>query len=84
MPPVIIDLSHRYFNPMGDGKFRIAFIDRTIVEKITEGFIRGSTCIIRHCGRVFVAREVTDALGGQYDLIMSESKLEVVPAFQPS
>jgi hypothetical protein len=36
-------------------------------------------CIIRHCGRVFVALEITDALGGRYNLTVIESKLELVP-----
>ena len=78
--PVVVDLSHRYFNPLGGGKFRITSIDRATVEKVTEGFIEGRTCIIRHCGRVFLALEITDTCRGSYNLTVIETKLQLVPA----
>jgi hypothetical protein len=76
VPPIIIDLSRRYLSPIGDGRFKVTFIDRATVEKITEGFIQDTTCIVRHCGRVFVSLEMTGASGGRYNLTMTETKLE--------
>jgi hypothetical protein len=82
MPPVVVDLSHRYLNPVGDGKFKVTFIDRVTVEKVTEGFVQDRPCIIRHCGRFFVALEITDALEGRYNLTVTESKLALVPTLR--
>jgi hypothetical protein len=84
MRPVVIDLSHRFFNPMGGRKFTVTFIDRTTVERITEGFVEGRTCIIRHCGRAFLAVEITEAFGGRYNLTVVETKLELVPTVHQS
>jgi hypothetical protein len=75
----VVDLSHRYFIPMGDGKFRVAVLDRATVERITECFIDGRTCLIRHSGRAYVAVEITEALRGEYDLTVAETKLRIVP-----
>jgi hypothetical protein len=78
VPPVIVDLSRRYLSPIGDGKFKVTFIDRATVEKIADGFIQGTTCIVRHCGRVFVAIEITEAFSGRHNLILTETKLGLV------
>jgi hypothetical protein len=76
---IAVDLSHRYFNPMGDGKFRVVSLDRTAVERITECFIEGSTCLIRHSGQTYLAVEITEGFRGQYDLTVVETKLTIVP-----
>lgn len=83
MTPVAMDLSHRFLNSLGDGKYRFTFIDRAIIEKVTHYFIEGRTCLIRHSGRAFVALEVTDAFGGRYNLTVIETKLELAPELRP-
>lgn len=80
---VAIDLGHRHFNPTGNGKFRVTFLDRATVEKITERFIEGATCIVRHSGRTYVAVEITDALEGRYNLTVAESKLGLIAPTAP-
>lgn len=66
-------------DPIGDGKFRVTFIDRDTVEKIAQCFIEGRACIVRHSGRTYVAIEITDAFEGRYNLTVAETKLELVP-----
>lgn len=83
MTPVAVDLSHRFVDPLGDGKYRFTFIDRATIEKVTYCFIGGTTCLIRHSGRAFVALEVTDAFGGRYNLTVIETKLELAPELRP-
>jgi hypothetical protein len=46
--------------------------------------VEGRTCLIRHCGRVFIAQEITDAFGGRYNLTVVETKLELVPGVSPT
>jgi hypothetical protein len=54
-------------------------LDRATVERITECFIEGRTCLIRHSGRTYLAVELAEGFRGQYDLTVAETKLTILP-----
>ena len=61
---------------------RATSVDLDIVERITEGFIMGRPCIIRHRSRVFIAVKIISISSARYDLTMIESKLGLISGRQ--